>query len=241
MDFRADFGEEVIVVKVGAPHGLVHVGHKANIRAAEDGTGTGCIGKNANFLRYLLTRAHYGFDALAWDAFDAAGCLQAAHKGACAEVVHKVVLVQGGFKCHLGLSHVAEYDGHFRAVPQEAYPGKVLAPGEKLGIYKIYLFIKEEPEGLFRVLPFIDYSRVYKIQEVHCGLNLFYGLFLALTISAAFGAIEIFESRRGYQQQAGLRLSCFEFFIHGLTSFYQNLSDNESEPRQASVIRILPR
>ena len=76
MDFRADFGKEVIVVNVGAPHGLVHVGHKAHIGVAEDGTRAGGIGKDTHFLRNLLTGAHDGFHHLPADAGYVAGSFQ---------------------------------------------------------------------------------------------------------------------------------------------------------------------
>ena len=143
MDFRADLGEEVVIVDIGAPHRLVHVGHQAYVGVAKDGAGACGIGIDAYFLRDFLPCAHDGTDILPGNAFEAAGAFQRADQRAGAEVIHEVVLVQRGLERHLGLGDVAKDDGHFRAVPQEADPGEVFAPGKEFGIDEVYILREE--------------------------------------------------------------------------------------------------
>ena len=216
MDFRADFGEEVIIVDVGAPHGLVHVGHEAYGGTAQDAAGAGGIGINPYLLRDLFTGAHDGAHVLSGDSPEAAGAFQGAHQGAGAEVVDEIVFVQGGFKGHAGFGHIAEKDRNLRAVPQEADPGEVFAPGEELGVDEVHLFVEKEFHGPFGVFPFIDDAGVCQVQEVHAGFDILHHFELSLVVGPAPGTVKVFEPGRGYEQKACARLSLFFDFIHWL-------------------------
>ena len=214
MDFRAYLGKEVVVVEVGAPHGLVHVGHEAHGRLPEDAAGAGGIGINPHFLRYLLPGAHHGAHVLAGNAFEAAGSFQGAHQRAGAEVIHKVILVQGGFKAHPVFGHVAEEDGHVRAVAQETDPCEILAPGEEFRIDKVHFLVEKEVQGFPGVLPFIDDARIHQIQEVHAGFDVFHHFELALVIGPAFGTVQVLEAGRCNEQQTRLGFPEFIFCFH---------------------------
>ena len=64
MYLRADLGKEIIIVNVGRPHGLIHIGHKTEIRTTENCPGQGGAGEPADFLIDLLPASHHDFHIL---------------------------------------------------------------------------------------------------------------------------------------------------------------------------------
>ena len=83
MDFRTYLGEKVIVVEVCAPHRLVHVGHEAYVRVAEDCACPCCICIDLEFFGNFLACSHDGLHVLARHPPDASGSLERAYERAC--------------------------------------------------------------------------------------------------------------------------------------------------------------
>ena len=71
VDLRTDLGEQVVVVEICAPHGLVHVGHQTHIGVAEDSTCPCGICICAELLGNLLSCTHDGLHVLARHPLDA--------------------------------------------------------------------------------------------------------------------------------------------------------------------------
>ena len=168
---------------------------------AED-TSCFCGGsEHPELLRYLLAGAENGLHILPSRSGNAAGALQRTHEGAGAEVIHEIILIQSGLEAHSRLRDVAENDGNVRAVAKEAYPRKILAPGEELRIHEIHLFIIEEVHGAFGIFPFINDSGIHQVEEIHGGFYFLDGFILALAIRATLGATQILKAGAGNEQQ----------------------------------------
>ena len=128
VDLRTDLGEEVIIVNVGAPHGLVHVCHETHVRVAEDGACPRCVCVDLEFLGNLLTCAHDGLHVLTRHPLYASGSLERTYESTRTEIIHEIILVESGLECHLRLRYVAEYNRDLGTVAEESYPCEVLAP-----------------------------------------------------------------------------------------------------------------
>ena len=128
MDFRTDLGKEVVVVDIRAPHCLIHISHEPNGGVEQHGTGLCSAGKHFQFFGDFFSGPKHGVNPLAWNTSHAARTFKRAHQCACAEVIHKIVLVKGGLESHPRLCNVCEEDGHLRTIAQKPYPRKVLTP-----------------------------------------------------------------------------------------------------------------
>ena len=214
MDLGADLRKEVVIVEIGGPHGLVHVGHQADIGAAEDGAGLGGAGIDADLFRNLRARAHDDLDVLPRDAADGAGGLQRADEGAGTEVIDEIVLVEGRLEGHPVPGDIGEQDRNLRHVPEEADPGEIFAPGEELHEHEVHFLVVEQGHGLFGVFTLVGNARPDEVEEVQARHDFLDGLVLPLPIGAALRSGEVLEAGGCDQQQAGFGLAVFHRFVH---------------------------
>ena len=195
VDFGSYLREEVVVVDVRAPHGLVHVGHQSDIGVAENRACLGGLRERPDLFSDLLTRAHHCLDILPRNTAHTSRALKRAHEGSGAEIVDEIVLVKGGLERHLGLGHIAEYHRDVRTVAEESDPCEILAPGEEFGVDEIDLLVVEEIHRFPGVFPFVNYARIDNVQKIHRGFYVSYRNFLAFTVCPALWSAEILETR----------------------------------------------
>ena len=75
---------------------------------AENGACLRGFGESPDFFRNLPTGPHDSLDILSRDTADASGSFQRANKGAGAEIVDEIILVNSGLESHLRFRHIAE-------------------------------------------------------------------------------------------------------------------------------------